>query len=97
MTAVEYVKKNLRRDYGDQSVEIIHRFDIQLDEIMVAHGLTEGELNSRFQQLMDEMLYPFLACMRAIEGAGLPAGDSDAYCRKLWDDMPMEIKQMIPT
>ena len=95
MTAIQYVKENLQRDYGEKAEQIVPHLDAHMDEMRKSVGLAEGELNSRFQDLLDDMLYPFLACMRAMEGCGIPETEADGHCRGLWDDMPIETKRRV--
>ena len=93
MTTLDYVKDSIRRDYTAQAAAIGSGLDAHMGEMLKAHGMTENELNSSFQQLVDELIYPFLACMKAMEENGVPIAEADRYCRRLWDDMPEEMKR----
>lgn len=95
MTALDYVRAELRKEYGARATFIETWLDQNLAQMREPQGLTEEEMNSSFQKLLDEMLYPFIACFRALKDADIPLTEVNEFCRRIWDQMPEEMKQEI--
>ena len=95
MSALEFVKSRLEKDYGGQAADIETRLDSRLAEMLAAESVSDERLTAGFQKLLNEMVYPFIACMRAMQDAGLTEEEADAYCRTIWNDMPEDLRNEI--
>ncbi|MBQ8306137.1 MAG: hypothetical protein IJX90_07980 [Blautia sp.] len=95
MTALEYVRAELRKEYGSKAAIIETWLENRLAKMMDQHELTEEERQSAFQVLLNEMLYPFIACFGAMKDAEIPLAEVNEFCRRIWDQMPEEMKQEI--
>ena len=76
LTALEYVKIKLKNDFIDEYEHIWILVKRQMND------LVEPEANSEFQTQLNELVFPFLACHRAMIEAGISSELTDRYCRK---------------
>ena len=89
MTGINYVKQRLRQDFGERAGVIERLFDQRMSELLHPVSL-EDDLNRDFHLLLDDLFYPFLACLQAMQDSGVDAIIADQYCRRIAKEMPME-------
>ena len=70
MTGMEYVKSQLYQDFGEHADTIIQHLTVVMTELTTPDSL-EDELTSDFQNLLNDSVYPFLACYQAMQDVGV--------------------------
>ena len=93
MTAVNYVKACVDRDYPEHADYIKTFIDDHMDILLEPEDMTAEEKNSEMQKLLDAVIYPFFACMRAMEDVGIDEDEANRYCTKIWNVVDAEMRR----
>ena len=68
MTTLEYVMEKLNQDFGDYADEISPFMVARLTELYMEYPPSEA---SEFEELLNDFIFPFLACLHAMVIAGV--------------------------
>lgn len=92
MTGLEYVKYRLRQDFGETRANKIEDLLDGIMEELITPDPLEKDISSDFQLLLNDSVYPYLACSQAMQDAGVDIRIANRYVRKICDEMPEEMK-----
>ena len=93
MTAVNYVKACVDRDYPEHADYIKTFIDDHMDILVDPEDMTAVEKNSEMQKMLDAVIYPFFACMRAMGDVGIDEEEATRYCMQIWNVVDAEMRR----
>ena len=92
MTGLQYVKRCLQQDFSDRAANIIPHLERAMFELTTPTDI-ENELTSDFQDLLNDSVYPFLACYQAMQDAGVDI--AGRYVGKIRENKPSEMQGFV--
>lgn len=108
---VIYLKTRLHRDFDENASTIIRALDHQLstlfgnlNQVRMDLGVKDIDIHNdsaekshihSYQFLLDNLLYPFMACSEAMVQSGMEGEMVKRYVLRLWDELPEKIMNSI--
>ena len=93
MTGLDYVKHRLLQDYGYERSNIIIKHLTRIMTELTTPDDIEDELSSSdLQILLNDSVYPFLACYQAMQDVGVDIHIADRYVRKISEELPGKLR-----
>ena len=90
-TAVDYISIALEEDYGSQAPIIQTWLEKRLLDFDDLWESVTCEEQAEFQSTLELLVYPFLACYKALIDADVPEKKARNHCQRVWRKMPVSI------
>ena len=91
LTAVDYVKNSIDQDFGSQAPIIQTWAENRMADLADEWIPIVDEEHAQFQSTLELLVYPFIACYKALIDADVPEKNARNYCQLLWKKMPTTI------
>ena len=91
LTAVDYVKNSIDQDFGSQAPIIQTWVENRMEDLADEWIPIVDEEQAEFQGILELLVYPFLACHKALIDADVPEKNARNYCQQIWKKMPSTI------
>ena len=92
-TVVDYIHASLEQDFGLQAPIILTWLENRMEEFDDFWVSITCEEQADFQSKLELLVYPFLACYKALVDADIAEKQARNYCKKIWKKMPVGILQ----
>ena len=91
LTAVDYIKTSLEQDFGSMAPVTETWLEKRMEDLTESLEPITNEEQAEFQQTLELLVYPFLACYKALVDADIAEKQARNYCKKIWRKMPTTI------
>ena len=90
-TAVDYVRTTLDQDFGLQAPIIQTWLENRMEDLAEEWIPIVDEEQANFQGILELLVYPFLACHKALLDTDVSEKLARNYCQQIWRKMPVSI------
>ena len=92
-TAVDYVRTTLDQDFRAQAPIIETWLENRMKDLDDEWIPVSDQEQAEFQSILELLVYPFLACYKALIDADVPEKNARNYCQQIWKKMPVSIME----
>ena len=89
LTAVDYISIFLEEDFGCLAPIIETWLGKRMEEFDDIWEPVADEEQAEFQGILELLVYPFLACYKALLDTDLPEIHAGEYCQQIWKKLPV--------
>ena len=90
-TAVDYINAAVEQNFGLKAPIISTWLENRMEDLAEEWSPIACEKQAEFQSTLELLVYPFLACYKALIDADVPEKKARNYCKRVWRKMPVSI------
>ena len=87
LTAVDYIKTSLEQDFGSMAPVTETWLENRMEDLTENLEPITNEEQAEFQQTLELLAYPFLACYKALLDTEVSENLAGKYCQRIWEKM----------
>ena len=91
LTAVDYIKTSLEQDFDSMAPVTETWLEKRMEDLTESLEPITNEEQAEFQQTLELLAYPFLACYKALLDTEVSENLAGKYCQRIWEKMPTTI------
>ena len=83
----DYINTALEQDFGSIAPIISTWLENRMEDLTESLEPIINEEQAEFQQTLELLAYPFLACYQALLDSDIPEDLAGKYCQRIWEKM----------